>query len=51
MDRPLLLPEGCLFGAASVGFPVIITQPHRIEGINEYVGEEVTDDCLPFSWG
>lgn len=49
MDRPLLLPEGSFFRAASVGFPVIIIQPHRIEGINEYVGgEEVADDCLPF---
>lgn len=27
------------FWAASVDFPVIIVQPHRIEEINEYVGE------------
>lgn len=49
MDRPLLLPEGCFFWAASVDFPVIIVQPHRIEEINEYVGgEEVADGYLPF---
>ena len=42
---------GVFIWAASVGFPVIIIQPHRIEGINEYVGGEVTDDYLPFSWG
>lgn len=37
------------FWAASVDFPVIIVQPHRIEEINEYVGgEEVADGYLPF---
>lgn len=37
------------FWVASVDFPVIIVQPHRIEEINEYVGgEEVADGYLPF---
>lgn len=40
---------GMFFWAASVDFPVIIAQPHRIEEINEYVGgEEVADGYLPF---
>lgn len=40
---------GVFFWAASVDFPVIIMQSHRIEEINEYVGgEEVADGYLPF---